>query len=96
MSSSNPPIPLTTSKTASAQTHIPSPSQLQASSTFNTDNNSQRRSGGSGGFGASSTSRGSPAAARNIQSLKKQHKNQRRPRLADEDAAAESQDVQHD
>ncbi|KAL9029350.1 MAG: hypothetical protein Q9196_002396 [Gyalolechia fulgens] len=90
MSSSNPPVPSTNSKTTSVQAHIPSSSQPQASSSFSIDNNSQRRSGGTGSFGAGSTSRASPAAARNTQSLKKQHKNQRRPRLADEDAAAES------
>ncbi|KAL8688917.1 MAG: hypothetical protein Q9224_004767, partial [Gallowayella concinna] len=49
-----------------------------------------RRSGGSGTFASASTARLSPAAPRNTQSLRKQHKSQRRPRLADEDAAAES------
>ena len=90
MSSSNQLVPLTTSKSASIQIHNTSPSQPQPNSSFTTDNNLQRRSGGTGSFGAGSTSRVSPAAARNSQSSKKQHKNQRRPRLADEDAAAES------
>ncbi|KAL9004596.1 MAG: hypothetical protein Q9188_002605 [Gyalolechia gomerana] len=90
MTSSNPPPSSTNSKTPSIQAHIPSSSQAQASSSFSIENNPQRRSGGTGSFGAGSTSRASPAAARNTQSLKKQHKNQRRPRLADEDAAAES------
>lgn len=49
----------------------------------------QRRTGGSGSFGAGSTSRHSPTA-RNSQPLRKQHKAQRRARLADEDAIAES------
>ncbi|KAL8841778.1 MAG: hypothetical protein Q9170_000811 [Blastenia crenularia] len=86
MSSSNLPAPSTSSKSASIQSHTPSLSQPQANSSFAIDNNSQRRSGGTGSFGANSK----PVAARNSQSLKKQHKNQRRPRLADEDAAAES------
>ena len=46
--------------------------------------------GGLGGFGAGSASRSPSSVARNNQFLRKQHKGQRRPRLTDEDAAAES------
>ncbi|KAL8887214.1 MAG: hypothetical protein Q9215_005174 [Flavoplaca cf. flavocitrina] len=89
MSSSNSSLPPATSKNASVQTQVPSPSQAQAPSSIGAESHSQRRSGGSGSFGAGSTTRASPAA-RNNQPLRKQHKGQRRPRLADEDAAAES------
>ncbi|KAL8791195.1 MAG: hypothetical protein Q9213_000152 [Squamulea squamosa] len=89
MSSSNPSLPPATSKNPSVQTQIPSPSQAQATSSLGAENNTQRRSGGTGSFGSASTTRSSPAA-RNSQFLRKQHKGQRRPRLADEDAAAES------
>ncbi|KAL8726640.1 MAG: hypothetical protein Q9166_006599 [cf. Caloplaca sp. 2 TL-2023] len=90
MSSSNSSLPAATSKNASLQTQLPSPFQAQVASSLGTDNYSQRRSGGTGSFGAGSATRASPAAARNTQSFRKQHKGQRRPRLADEDAAAES------
>ncbi|KAL8996649.1 MAG: hypothetical protein Q9169_003873 [Polycauliona sp. 2 TL-2023] len=89
MSSSNSNLPPATSKNASIQTQIPSPSQAQAASSLGTESHTQRRSGGSGNFGAGFSTRASPAA-RNSQPLRKQHKGQRRPRLADEDAAAES------
>lgn len=89
MSSSNSSLPAAISKNASVQTQIPSPSQAQATSSLGAENHPQRRSGGTGSFGAGSTTRASPAA-RNSQPLRKQNKGQRRPRLADEDAAAES------
>ncbi|KAL8922892.1 MAG: hypothetical protein Q9172_003366 [Xanthocarpia lactea] len=89
MSSSNSSLLPTTSKNASVQSQIPSPSQSQATSSLGPENHTQRRSGGTGTFGAGSTTRATPAA-RNSQPLRKQHKGQRRPRLADEDAAAES------
>ncbi|KAI4238947.1 MAG: hypothetical protein LQ349_000717 [Xanthoria aureola] len=89
MSSSNSPLPPPISKNASVQTQTPSPSQAQTTSSFGAENHPQRRNGGTGSFGAGSTTRASPAA-RNSQPLRKQHKGQRRPRLADEDAAAES------
>ncbi|KAL8912198.1 MAG: hypothetical protein Q9171_002760 [Xanthocarpia ochracea] len=89
MSSSNSSLLPTTSKNASVQSQIPSPSQTQATSSLGPENHTQRRSGGTGTFGAGSTTRATPAA-RNSQPLRKQHKGQRRPRLADEDAAAES------
>ncbi|KAL8733420.1 MAG: hypothetical protein Q9181_003584 [Wetmoreana brouardii] len=88
--SSNLSSSLATSKNASVQLQLPSPSQSQSSSSLGIESQSQRRNGGSGIFGAGSVSRTSPVAARNNQSLRKQHKGQRRPRLADEDAAAES------
>lgn len=50
---------------------------------------SQRRSGSSGSYGAGATTR-NPAQARKDQPLRKQGKAQRRARLADEDAYAES------
>lgn len=77
-------------KNINAVSQTPSPSQSQSSSTIGPESYPQRRSGGSGSFGAGSASRTSPAAARNSQSSRKHHKGQRRPRLADEDAAAES------
>lgn len=86
MSSSSTPI----TKNTNAVSQTPSPSQSQSSSTIGAESYPQRRSGGSGSFGAGSASRTSPAAARNSQSARKNHKGQRRPRLADEDAAAES------
>lgn len=86
MSSSSTPI----TKNTNAVSQTPSPSQSQSSSTTGAESYPQRRSGGSGSFGAGSASRTSLAAARNSQSSRKQHKGQRRPRLADEDAAAES------
>lgn len=90
MSSSNSSLPAVSSKNASGQTQLPSPSQAQSGSSLIAESHAQRRSGGSGSFGSASTTRLSPAAPRNTQSLRKQHKGQRRPRLADEDAAAES------
>lgn len=86
MSSSSTPI----TKNTHAVSQTPSPSQSQSSSTTGAESYPQRRSGGSGSFGAGSASRTSPTSARNSQSSRKQHKGQRRPRLADEDAAAES------
>lgn len=86
MSSSSTPI----TKNINAVSQTPSPSQSQSSSTTGAESYPQRRSGGSGSFGAGAASRTSPAAARNSQSSRKQHKGQRRPRLADEDTAAES------
>lgn len=78
------------SKVANITSQIPSPSQSQSGSSFGVEGYPQRRSGGSGSFGAGLTSRTTPSAARNSQSFRKQHKGQRRPRLGDEDAAAES------
>lgn len=49
----------------------------------------QRRPGGSGSFGAGFTSRNS-SGARNNQSRKNQHKNQRRPRVLDDGDYSES------
>lgn len=86
--SSNPTLSVATPKNVAAQTQNLSPSQSHPCSTLGLDNQPQRRSGGSSGAG--STSRTAPAIPRNNQSSRKQHKNQRRPRLADEDAAAES------
>ncbi|KAL9614093.1 MAG: hypothetical protein Q9167_001378 [Letrouitia subvulpina] len=90
MSSSNPTLSLSTSKNANIPNQTPSPSQSQYSVSSGVESYPQRRVGGSGSFGAGSTSRGFSAAARSSQPLRKQNKNQRRPRLADEDAAAES------
>ncbi|MCJ1384960.1 hypothetical protein MMC17_008078 [Xylographa soralifera] len=81
---------LATSKSINASSQLPSPSQFQAPILPNHDNFSQRRSGGSGSFGAGASIRNTNSAARNTQGFRKQNKAQRRPRLADEDAAAES------
>jgi len=88
--SSNPALSLATSKNVSSPAQIPSPFQSQSGSSLATESYTQRRSGGSGSFGSGSTIRSTPSTARNNQSYRKQHKGQRRPRLADEDAAAES------
>lgn len=87
---SNSASSLLTSKNANVTSQIPSPSQSQSSSSIGAESFPQRRGGGSGSFGAGATSRTTPFTARNNQSFRKQHKGQRRPRLADEDAAAES------
>lgn len=80
---------LNNSKNANTATQAPSSAQSQSGPVLGTENYPQRRSG-SGNFGAASASRGQAFAARNNQSLRKQHKGQRRFRLADDDTAAES------
>ncbi|KAL8712865.1 MAG: hypothetical protein Q9220_003073 [cf. Caloplaca sp. 1 TL-2023] len=90
MSSSNPSLPVAISKNAGSQTQTSSAVPSQSNLSLGSENHPHRRSGGSGSCGAGSVSRVSPGAARNHQPLRKQHKGQRRPRLADEDAAAES------
>lgn len=91
---SNSSSSLLTSKNANVTSQILSPSQSQSGSSIGAESYPQRRGGNSGSFGAGATSRTTPFAARNNQSLRKQHKGQRRPRLADEDAAAESAAMQ--
>ncbi|MCJ1288124.1 hypothetical protein MMC26_007479 [Xylographa opegraphella] len=81
---------LATSKSINTSSQLPSPSQSQAPIPPSHDNFSQRRSGGSGSFGAGANIRTTTSAARNTQSFRKQNKAQRRPRLGDEDVAAES------
>jgi len=76
-------------KAVNAYTQSISPTHFQAGPTNTTDGGLQRRAGGVGSFGAASGSRHNPTA-RNAQPLRKQHKAQRRVRLADEDAIAES------
>jgi hypothetical protein len=76
-------------KAANAYTQTISPPHFQGGPTNTTEGGSQRRAGGAGSFGAASSSRHNPTA-RNSQPLRKQHKAQRRVRLADEDAIAES------
>ena len=78
------------SKNACNPPQTPSPSQSQSGSSIGIEGHTQRRVNGSGSFGTGSASRSISSTARNNQSLRKQHKGQRRPRLADEDAAAES------
>ncbi|SLM33875.1 ring finger domain protein [Lasallia pustulata] len=78
------------SKGGNVSAQTPSPAQFQAPPSFSVDGHQQRRSGGSVTLGAGSAARASLSSARNNQSFRKQNKNQRRPRLADEDAAAES------
>ncbi|KAJ5643152.1 uncharacterized protein N7484_005659 [Penicillium longicatenatum] len=58
-------------------------------STASIDINTQRRVGGSGSFGAGSSSRNLPTA-RNTQGRKNQHKHQKKPRLLDDDEYSES------
>ncbi|KAJ5928084.1 hypothetical protein N7466_007040 [Penicillium verhagenii] len=58
-------------------------------STASGDTNTQRRVGGSGNFGAGSSSRNSPTP-RNAQGRKNQHKHQKKPRLLDDDEYSES------
>lgn len=78
------------SKSANSQSQTPSPSQFQSGPSSGIDGHTQRRSGGSGSFGAGSTSRASLSTARNNQSARKQHKTQRRPKLVNEESFAES------
>ena len=65
-------------------------SQTHSHSSIPIDNQGQRRSGGAASFGLGPASRSVQASARHNQSSKKHHRNQRKPRLADEDAMAES------
>ena len=85
--SSNAPTTSLSSKTI----NIPSYStpSSQGSAANYTESIAQKRSGSTGSFGAGTATR-SNAQGRNNQPLKKQHKAQRRARLADEDAIAES------
>jgi hypothetical protein len=81
---------LNSSKNANTAPQAPSSSQSQSGTLLGTENYPQRRSG-SGNVGAASASRAQAFTARNNQSLRKQHKGQRRFRLADDDdATAES------
>ncbi|MCJ1479665.1 hypothetical protein MMC13_008351 [Lambiella insularis] len=86
----NQPMSLVTSKAGNAPPQLPSPSQTQAPALPSHDNHTQRRTGGSGSHGAGASTRTTTSAARNNQNLRKQNKAQRRPRLGDEDTAAES------
>jgi len=83
--SSLPPL-----KSVNSRPQASSASQSQGAASLGIDSHTQRRSGGSGSFGAGSTTRASPSTARNNQSIRKQHKSQRRPRLVDEDTFVES------
>ena len=76
-------------KTTNAYSQSTSSAHFQAGLTNTTDSGFQRRAGSSGSFGAGSSSRQTSTARKN-QPLRKQHKAQRRARLADEDAMAES------
>lgn len=87
---SNQPISLVTSKAGGAPPQLPSPSQVHIPTLSSHDSYSQRRNGGSGSHGTGASTRTTISAARNNQSLRKQNKAQRRPRLGDEDMAAES------
>jgi len=78
-----------TSKGQSTSAQAP-PAQLQAGPVSTGDGYAQRRTGGSGSFGAGASSRAAPAA-RNNQPSRKQHKGSKRYRsMVDEDAMAES------
>ncbi|GIJ84207.1 hypothetical protein Asppvi_003047 [Aspergillus pseudoviridinutans] len=68
------------------------PSQPVSAAFYSTpavDSGSQRRTGGSGSFGAGLASRNS-SSPRNNQALKSHHKRQRRPRLLDDDEYSET------
>ncbi|KAI9883316.1 MAG: hypothetical protein M1823_004920 [Watsoniomyces obsoletus] len=65
-------------------------SPAQSSSSFAADSHGQRRPGGSGSSGSGAASRQHLASPRNHQVGRKRHKDQKRPRLVDEDALAES------
>ncbi|KAL9110928.1 MAG: hypothetical protein Q9227_004543 [Pyrenula ochraceoflavens] len=88
MSSTSGPLS-SSSKSISATTSSISSAYGQQAPQGGFDTGSQRRPGGSGSFGAGSATRYSPSP-RNHQPQKKQNKAQRRAKLADEDAIAES------
>ncbi|KAI9788766.1 MAG: hypothetical protein M1816_006547 [Peltula sp. TS41687] len=89
--SSNSPASHSSSKAVTASSpQVSSAFQSQPGPTSHTENFSQRRPGGSGGFGAGSPARTALASPRNTQSSRRQHKGQKKPRFADEDALAES------
>ncbi|KAI9863883.1 MAG: hypothetical protein M1813_003535 [Trichoglossum hirsutum] len=91
MSSSLSPLATTKSVNNSLAQTSPAPqSQIGLAAGSDSHHSAQRRSGGSGSIGAGSASRGSLSSPRNNQSFRKPHKNQRKARLADEDAMAES------
>ncbi|EON66311.1 hypothetical protein W97_05704 [Coniosporium apollinis CBS 100218] len=90
--SSVPPPAVASNKSVST-TGQQSPAQSQVSSSSAGDSYGQRRSGASGSFGAGASSRAS-STPRNNQASKKQHKQSKRFRLADEDAFAESAAMQ--
>ncbi|KAJ9641443.1 hypothetical protein H2199_005413 [Coniosporium tulheliwenetii] len=90
--SSVPPPAVTANKSVNTSGQL-SPAQSQVSSSSAGDSYGQRRSGASGSFGAGATSRAS-STPRNNQASKKQHKQSKRYRLADEDAFAESAAMQ--
>lgn len=87
--SSNLSLSLATSKTVQASGQNPSVSQSQINSYTAADHTS-RRGAGNGSLGAGSSKRPASSTPRNTQSLRRQHKGHRRPRLVDEDAIAES------
>ena len=85
---SNPPNhPPAKTSVATPPALSPAGSQVGSSSGFD---GAQRRSGGSGSFGAGATSRNAGGQPRNKQASRTSHKHSRRFRLADEDAIAES------
>lgn len=75
---------LASSKASGVAPQLPSPSQSQPPSSLGFD--SQRRNATSGNVGSART--GLPTA-RNNQSLRKQHRSQRRPKLGEEDRTTE-------
>src|SRR4051812_34872957 len=85
--SSNPPAIATSSKAPPPSGQL-SPAQTQPGAAATSDSYGQRRSGGSS-FGAGAATRSSPTP-RNAQQARKQHKNAKRVRVADDDAIAES------
>ena len=85
--SSNTSQSLASTKSTCLSFQTQSASQSQSVPSPGADSHFQRRVGGFGSFGAGAISR---STSKLNSTSRKQHKGQRKPRLADEDAAAES------
>ncbi|KAI9819820.1 MAG: hypothetical protein M1832_003895 [Thelocarpon impressellum] len=87
----NPQVTHAPSKSAgNTPSQTPSSSQLQSYSSLSLESQTPRRGGNPAASGATSAARNIQASGRHNQSLRKQHRGQKKPRLADEDAMAES------
>ncbi|KAF2757371.1 hypothetical protein EJ05DRAFT_476641 [Pseudovirgaria hyperparasitica] len=87
--SNNPPTAISATKAGGNSVPQLSPLQSQPTSSSTGDGVGQRRSGGTGSFGAGASSRLSPSP-RNAQATRKQHKTSKRSRLVDDDAIVQS------
>ena len=85
MSSTSSPTINSTKNSSLASAITPQFAQTQSGTSTSSESYSQRRSGSSGSFGAGSISRTGTAAPRNGQAARKQNRNQRRPKLIQED-----------